>query len=134
MRRRGTGFVRREIVEQDPRFAPFAERLDVLIGDLLEEYPFTGEMARALMFLVERPSGEKEAWMPFLSSALEALETWEAEALEGLLRAFMKGQGLKGRTFFHPLRLLLTGRERGAALPLVLFALGREEAAARLLD
>lgn len=134
MRRRGTGFVRREIVEQDPRFAPFAERLDVLIGDLLEEYPFTGEMARALMFLVERPSGEKEAWMPLLSSALEALETWEAEALEGLLRAFMKGQGLKGRTFFHPLRLLLTGRERGAALPLVLFALGREEAAARLLD
>ena len=134
MRRRGTGFVRREIVEQDPRFAPFAERLDVLIDDLLEEYPFTGEMARALMFLVERPSGEKEAWMPLLSSALEALETWEVEALEGLLRAFMKGQGLKGRTFFHPLRLLLTGRERGAALPLVLFALGREEAAARLLD
>ena len=70
--------------------------------------------------------------MPSLASALEEWENWDAAALEGLLRAFMKERGLKGKEFFHPLRLLLTGRDRGAALPLVLFALGRAEAVTRL--
>ena len=132
MRRRGTARLRQEIVDRDPRFAPFAERLDALIGDLLDEHPFTGELGRALAFLVDRPSGEREAWMPSLASALEEWENWDAAALEGLLRAFMKERGLKGKEFFHPLRLLLTGRDRGAALPLVLFALGRAEAVTRL--
>lgn len=71
--------------------------------------------------------------MPALAAALGELDPWDAEALEALLRAFMKERGLKGKDFFHPLRLLLTGQERGSALPLILFVLGRAEAVSRLL-
>ena len=134
MRRRGAAPLRREIVGRDPRFGAFGDRLDALIEDLLDEHPFAGAMQRAVGFLVDRPSGEREPWMPELASALKGLEDWSAEGLEGLLRAFMKERGLKGREFFHPLRLLLTGQDRGAALPLILFVLGRAEAASRLSD
>ena len=132
MRRRGTARVRQEIADRDPRFEPLGDRIDVLIGDLLDEHPLTEELERALAFLVERPAGERTEWMPVLASALGELEPWNEEELNGLLRAFMKERGMRGREFFHPLRLLLTGRERGAALPLVLLALGREEALSRL--
>ncbi len=133
MRRKGAARVRHELAEADPRFEAFGDRLDVLIGDLMDERPFTEEMERALAFLVERPAAEREAWMPALAAALGELDPWNAEALEALLRAFMKERGLKGKDFFHPLRLLLTGQERGSALPLILFVLGRAEAVSRLL-
>lgn len=132
MRRRGTARIRQEIAERDPRFGVLGDRLDVLIGDLLDEHPLTGELEQALVFLVERPTGERTEWMPILASALGKLEPWTEEELNGLLRAFMRERGMRGKEFFHPLRLLLTGRERGAALPLVLLALGREEAVSRL--
>lgn len=132
MRRRGTTRVRQEIAERDPRFEVLGDRLDVLIGDLLDEHPLTEELEQALAFLVERPTGERMEWMPILASALGKLEPWTEEELNGLLRAFMRERGMRGKEFFHPLRLLLTGRERGAALPLVLLALGREEVVSRL--
>ena len=132
MRRRGTARVRQEIAERDPRFEGLGDRMDTLIEDLLDEHSLTGELERALAFLVERPAGERTEWMPVLASALGELEPWNEEKLNGLLRTFMKERGMRGREFFHPLRLLLTGRERGAALPLVLLALGREEAVSRL--
>ena len=132
MHRRGTARIRQEIAERDPRFGVLEDRMDILIGDLLDEHPLTGELERALAFLVERPAGERTEWMPSLASALGELEPWTEEELNGLLRAFMRERGMRGKEFFHPLRLLLTGRERGAALPLVLLALGREEAVSRL--
>ena len=70
--------------------------------------------------------------MADLIPVLEGLSPWNAENIEKALRAFMKERGMKGRDFFHPLRLALTGLDRGSPLPLVLFALGREECAARL--
>ena len=39
---------------------------------------------------------------------------WSPEALKSALGAFMKGQGLKGREFFHPLRLFLTNADSAA--------------------
>jgi glutamyl/glutaminyl-tRNA synthetase len=58
---------------------------------------------------------------------LRAAGPWDEDELNRSLRAFMKERGLKGKEFFHPLRLALTGQESGAALPLVMSALGRDE-------
>jgi lysyl-tRNA synthetase class I len=44
----------------------------------------------------------------------------------------MKDRGLKGKEFFHPLRLALTGQESGPALPLLMAALGRDETLRRI--
>ena len=55
--------------------------MDILIGDLLDKHPLTGELERALAFLVERPAGERTEWMPSLASALGELEPWNEEEL-----------------------------------------------------
>jgi lysyl-tRNA synthetase class I len=44
----------------------------------------------------------------------------------------MKERGLRGREFFHPLRLALTGEDSGPPLTLLMRVLGREETKARL--
>ena len=46
----------------------------------------------------------------------------------------MKANKLKGREFFHPMRILLTGLEHGAPLPLIIYALGKNESAERILN
>lgn len=132
MARRGGEALARELAVLEPRLAPFRERLAPLLEEMTKEHPFLMELRDSLAFLAERPAAKREPWMADLAGALSSLEPWKAEALEVLLRAFMKERGLKGREFFHPLRLLLTGQDSGAPLPLVLFTLGREECAARL--
>ena len=75
------------------------------------------------------------AALPLLYQFTEVLantERWDAENLNTALRAFMKNKGLKGKEFFHPLRLALTTRERGAPLPLLMAALERDETAKRI--
>ncbi|MCR5346408.1 MAG: glutamate--tRNA ligase [Fretibacterium sp.] len=133
MKRRGGKALARELVLMEPRFEPLEERLAPLVDDVLDEAPFLLELSRALSFLWKRPAPKsREPWMQLLSTELKGLTPWTPEVIEGLLRSFMKNQGLKGRDFFHPLRLLLTGLESGVPLPLVVFALGGEECAERL--
>ena len=133
IKQRGGEALAAELIAGEPRFAPFEERLAPIVADLLEEAPFLRDLNEALSFLWSRPDSEpREPWMPQLAAELAKLASWTPEAAEGLLRSFMKERGLKGRAFFHPLRRLLTGRDSGAPLPLVVFTLGREECAARL--
>ena len=130
--RRGGERLAGELVAMEPRFIPYRERLGPLLDDMAAETPFLIDLKASLSFLLECPDAEREPWMPGLAAALERLELWTPEALDGLLRGFMKEEGLRGRAFFLPLRRVLTGGEHGAPLPLVLWALGREECAARL--
>lgn len=132
MRRRGGASIRQEVVASDPRFGFCGGRLDALLDDLIDAHPFTEELMRAVSFLVEPPKNGRKPWMSALALVLKTLEPWSGEGLDALLRSFMKEHGLKGKEFFHPLRLFLTGLDRGAALSLVLFALGREETVSRL--
>ena len=132
IKRRGGAALAAELIAGEPRFAPFEERLAPLVADVLEEAPFLRDLNEALSFLWDCPAEAREPWMPQLAAELAKLNPWTPEAAEGLLRSFMKERGLKGRAFFHPLRRLLTGRDSGAPLPLVVFTLGREECAARL--
>ncbi|MBQ9566060.1 MAG: glutamate--tRNA ligase [Synergistaceae bacterium] len=134
MGRRGGEWLAAQLAERDPRLVPFRERLAPLIEDMVRETPFLEDIRGSLDFLTERPVvvPDREEWIVALASVLENLEPWDAENIEKALRSFMKERGLKGREFFHPLRLTVTGRDRGASLPLILFTLGRGECAARL--
>ena len=72
------------------------------------------------------------AWLPQLKQTLPLIDPWTEEELNRVLRAFMKERKLKGKDFFHPLRLLLTGRDSVAALTLVMCVLGRDGVMKRL--
>jgi glutamyl-tRNA synthetase len=137
MRERGSGFALGCLTKTDPRFGVFdAEALKRLIEDVLEENYTLPLLKNALNFLVENPQlpvpQETDSWRAELKQTLLSVDLWNEEELNRVLRAFMKERGLKGKDFFHPLRLIFTGQERGAALTLVMCVLGREEASRRL--
>jgi glutamyl/glutaminyl-tRNA synthetase len=134
MRRRGGETLLKQLAEAEPPFAAFdVQPLACLFDDLLEENYTLPLLREALGFLLEKPQREFEAaWLPELQAALRSIDPWTDEALNRALRAFMKERGLKGKEFFHPLRSILTGRESGAALTLVMCALGRDRVLNRL--
>jgi glutamyl/glutaminyl-tRNA synthetase len=55
-----------------------------------------------------------------------------AQGFVGELRAWAKEQGIKTRDLLHPLRLALTGQNKGPEIALVLAVLGPEEARRRI--
>jgi glutamyl-tRNA synthetase len=66
------------------------------------------------------------------ADALEALEEWRAEAIEGALRALAEERGLKPRKAFQPIRAAVTGTLVSPPLFESLEILGRDETLARL--
>lgn len=133
MRRLGSEALRMRLVEVEPRLGTFdSSGLCLLIDDLLEECYTLPLLQDALKFFFERPMSNAEIRLPGLKELLRSVDPWSEEELNRRLRVFMKEHELKGREFFHPLRLALTGRESGAALPLVMRVLGRVEVLARL--
>jgi glutamyl/glutaminyl-tRNA synthetase len=139
MRKRGGGVILDRLRESPPGSGfktDNAEALKRLTEDLLEEHYTLSLLNKALDALFERPkdgfSLEEMPWLPELAEILRAAEFWEEDELNRSLRAFMKERGLKGKEFFHPLRLALTGQGSGAALPLVMAVLGRDETLRRL--
>jgi glutamyl-tRNA synthetase len=141
MRRRGSEALLKQLTEIAPSFEAFeALALRLLIDDLLEENYTLPLLRKALSFLLEKPEGGREALAldlkpdlkQELGITLRSVDSWTEEELNRTLRAFMKERGLKGKDFFHPLRLDLTGRESGAALTLVMRTLGRDRVLNRL--
>ncbi|CAN5157915.1 hypothetical protein BH24ACT19_BH24ACT19_19980 [soil metagenome] len=61
---------------------------------------------------------------------LEGLE--EARELVGELRTWAKEKGIKTRDLLHPLRLALTGRDRGPEMAYLFAVLGAKESKARI--
>ncbi len=71
----------------------------------------------------------------FLQQALSTLppEPWTPEVWTTWTEALKQATGRKGRALFHPLRLALTGEERGPEMRGLLPLMGRARAAERLL-
>ena len=65
---------------------------------------------------------------------LEALEVWQIEALEKLVRDFAEANDLKLGRVAQPLRATLTGRTNAPGVAEVLAALGKDQALARIGD
>jgi len=70
----------------------------------------------------------------FLEKALAHLppEPWDSGTWRNWTEAVKQATGAKGRALYHPLRLALTGLERGPELKDLLPLVGHEKAAARL--
>ena len=66
--------------------------------------------------------------------ALEAVETWTAEATEQAVRGYAERKGTKLGAVAQPLRAALTGRTTSPGIFNVLAVLGRTESLARLKD
>jgi glutamyl-tRNA synthetase len=58
--------------------------------------------------------------------------TWEKTNWDAFVETIKKATGKSGRALFHPLRIALTGEERGPELRTLLPFIGRARAAARL--
>ena len=56
----------------------------------------------------------------------------EAQDLVGELRTWAREHGIKTRDLLHPLRLALTGRNRGPEMARLLVVLGAEESRERI--
>jgi len=70
----------------------------------------------------------------FTSEALAhlPLEPWDGSTWSLWTEAVKRATGAKGRALYHPLRLALTGLERGPELKELLPLIGRDKVAARL--
>lgn len=88
----------------------------------------TGELKRGGAAAAEPPNAD------FLAAAAEELpnEPWSDETWSTWTAAVKARTGAKGRALFHPLRLALTGRDKGPELKDLLPLIGRERALARL--
>jgi glutamyl/glutaminyl-tRNA synthetase len=120
----GRELVAVEAVQQEMRLLSEVQvLLDRLLGPvdaaaIAEGLPGSSEkvFVRAAAALEERPYGNLEESREFV----RRLRTWA------------KKEGIKTRDLLHPLRLALTGENRGPEIALVLAALGVEEARDRI--
>jgi glutamyl/glutaminyl-tRNA synthetase len=85
-------------------------------------------------FLEDLPESSAEVF-DHIAASLEGGGLWGVEAARGFvgeLRAWAKERGIKTRDLLHPLRLALTGQNKGPEMALVLAVLGPEEARRRI--
>ncbi|MCS6990306.1 MAG: glutamate--tRNA ligase [Chitinophagales bacterium] len=71
-------------------------------------------------------------WLTAFIEALMALEPFSKEALEHMMKSFLKNSGLKAGSIFPVLRLLILGVEQGPSVVDAISILGKEETGARL--
>lgn len=74
----------------------------------------------------------ESAQLCWTAAGLLPSEPWSKETWSVWTGAVIAATGAKGKALFHPLRLALTGRERGPELKELLPLIGRKRAAARL--
>ena len=121
--------IAKNIINFDPRFEKYSvDDLKILVSEIINDVPFINGMAESLKFLVERPECNiKVSWSKEFSDEILNLSEWDVNSIEKFLRGFMKQNNLKGREFFHPLRIILTGQEHGAPLPQIIFVMGKQD-------
>lgn len=96
---------------------------------------FVGEPVLDDVMLAELRASRAVTVLMALSDALEGegeLSVDEAKSVIAVAAGSMKEVGLKGRAFYHPIRLALTGKESGPEIVLLLSVWGSAEARRRL--
>ena len=79
-------------------------------------------------------TGDTPALLGRLQTALDAVDRWDAEALEDAVRRVADDAGIKLGQVAQPLRAALTGRKTSPGIFDVLELLGREESLGRIAD
>lgn len=120
----GRELVMIEAVREEMRVLSDAPRLLRVITDPVDPASFAGELP-----------GTSEG---VFARVIEELEVRAPEGLEGArdfvagLRVWARGSGIKTGDLFHPLRLALTGQDRGPEMAYLFAVLGPREAKARI--
>lgn len=116
------------------------------MGGLKERAKTLPHLAETMSFyLAERPIPIDPAALKLLDEAamarlsqanerLTALADWQAEAIDGALKALAAEQDVGFAKIAQPLRVALTGRTNSPGISEVLFLLGRAEALGRIAD
>ena len=121
-------------------------KISAAIPSLKERARTLPELAAGLLYLLaQRPlklddkaakliDADAKTALTALIARFEAAETWEATALEAIVREHAEEHGLKLGKVAQPLRAALTGRAVSPPVFDVMAVLGRDEALARLKD
>ncbi len=113
-----------EAIREDMRLLSDAPRL---VRDLLgpvDPCAFAAELPESSDEVFARAAGALE------TRRLDSLE--DAQDLVGELRAWAKERGMRTRDLLHPLRLALTGRNRGPEMARLFMVLGAQESRERI--
>jgi glutamyl-tRNA synthetase len=113
-----------EAIREDMRLLSDAPRL---VRDLLgpvDSGAFAAELPESSDEVFARAAGTLE------NRRLDSLE--DAQDLVGELRAWAKERGMRPRDLLHPLRLALTGRNRGPEIARLFMVLGAQESQERI--
>jgi glutamyl-tRNA synthetase len=110
-----------------------------LIKELVPSCATLGELDEAVSNSFAAPQGvqpdaSNAGWIMAARDWIMNIDDddWTSESIGRSLKEFQRERGLKGRELYHTLRLLITGRESGAPLFLILSCLGREMVTGRL--
>ncbi|WP_294299144.1 glutamate--tRNA ligase [uncultured Sphingomonas sp.] len=120
--------LRRSMASLKPRAANILELADGA-GFLFRSRPL--EMDDAAKGLLE---GEARSLLTRLHAALDALDSWDTEALEPAVREVAEAAGVKLGAVAQPLRAALVGRKTSPGIFDVLELLGRDESLGRIAD
>jgi len=118
----------RAMSELKPRAANLNELADGA-GFLVAERPLSIDPAAAPLL-----EGRAPALLAAVHAALDALPSWDTEALESAVRQVAEAEGAKLGQVAQPLRVALTGRKTSPGIFDVLALLGRTESLARIAD
>lgn len=124
---------------QEPSETLLSDRI-AMIAELLPSCATRNEFAELLKHsfaFEDDSSGETlhTPWMTRLYDRLDALPPaeWFAAGIKDFFKTFQKEEGLKGKEFYHTLRIVLTGKEEGAPLALLIACLGKDRTLRRML-
>lgn len=143
LRARGAQWMFNELVRLNPSIPSLVEGMNknfviLLLEDISGGCLTPHDVLESSKWLFASPDSFHENksispdWMPEIINVLREITEWEPSVLDKTLRSWQKEKGLKGKEFFHPLRLLLSGEEKGSAIPLEMAALGKENTIQRL--
>ncbi|MCM8794373.1 MAG: glutamate--tRNA ligase [Candidatus Omnitrophica bacterium] len=96
-------------------------------GLFTDEIPFDGEAVQARL---KQPNVGQQ--LTIFAQRLDALETWETQAIEKACRELAADMNLKAADLIHPTRVAVTGRAVGPSLFHVLEVAGKQKTVARL--
>jgi glutamyl-tRNA synthetase len=113
-----------EAIQEDMRLLSDAPRLVRGILGPVTPAAFAGELHESSEEVFEHAAGYLEG------REINSVE--QARGFVGELRAWAGERGIKTRDLLHPLRLALTGRNRGPEMARLLAVLGAEEARERI--
>src|SRR5207248_2773548 len=103
-----------------------------IVQEKIEKFSQYPAFARFFFEDVTPPEGVDAELCEAAAQRVEAVDPWEATAIEEALRALADERGLKPRDAFQPLRLAITGSKISPGLFESIELLGREKSLERL--